>query len=131
MDFRFQTLDGAREFHRRRTAFVILDGEVIFLPKVSGQSHYEFCKDLGIDKDRFRWLTRGYYLDGNLVFYKDNFIYDEELICEALEYLGEIVDSIDVSRVRIYFGQVPEENFRLDFYYGDFDGNVLIKSDSK
>ena len=116
MDFRFQTLDGAREFHRRRTAFVILDGEVIFLPKVSGQSHYEFCKD---------------YLDGNLVFYKDNFIYDEELICEALEYLGEIVDSIDVSRVRIYFGQVPEENFRLDFYYGDFDGNVLIKSDSK
>ena len=53
-------------------------------------SHFEYCQTKGITKEEFNKITRGYYLDGKVVFYKDNFIYDDELINEGLSYLNEI-----------------------------------------
>lgn len=128
MDYRYETKDEAREFHRQRKAFVILNNTLEFLPDRSSMSHFEYCQTKGLDKDSFNIITRGYYLNGNLIFYKDNFTFDDDLIKEALEYLEEISLKISVSEFEIYFGQLPEEDFALDFHYGKYSNGNIIKS---
>ena len=80
MDYRYETKDDAREFHRQRKSFVILNNKLYLLPAGSSMSHFEYCQKIGLDKETFNSITRGYYLNGNLIFYKDNFIYDENVI---------------------------------------------------
>lgn len=126
MDYRYETKNEARDFHKQRRAFVIVNNKLDFLPFGSQMSHFEFCQSKGIDKERFNQLTRGYYLNSNLVFYKDNFIYDEFLIKEALDFVPEIAKELSLGELNIYFGQLPEENFRLDYYYGKYlNGNII------
>lgn len=126
MDYRYETKNEARDFHKQRRAFVIVNNKLDFLPLGSQMSHFEFCQSKGIDKERFNQLTRGYYLNSNLVFYKDNFIYDEFLIKEALDFVPEIAKELSLGELNIYFGQLPEENFRLDYYYGKYlNGNII------
>lgn len=126
MDYRYETKNEARDFHKQRRAFVIVNKKLDFLPLGSQMSHFEFCQSKGIDKERFNQLTRGYYLNSNLVFYKDNFIYDEFLIKEALDFVPEIAKELSLGELNIYFGQLPEENFRLDYYYGKYlNGNII------
>lgn len=126
MDYRYETKNEARDFHRQRRAFVIVNNKLDFLPLGSQMSHFEFCQSKGIEKEQFNQLTRGYYLNSNLVFYKDNFIYDEFLIKEALDFVPEIAKELSLGEVNIYFGQLPEENFRLDYYYGKYlNGNII------
>jgi len=126
MDYRYETKKEARNFHKQRRAFVIINNRLEFLPLGSQMSHFEFCQSKGIDKEHFNQLTRGYFLNGNLVFYKDNFIYDEFLINEALNFVPEIAKELTLNELNIYFGQLPEENFRLDYYYGKyFNGNII------
>ncbi len=91
VDFRYETQDQSREFHSKKRAFIIFKNELIFIKQASSMSHWEFCSSkLNLNKDLFNQLTRGYYLDGNLVFYKDNFIYDDNVIKEALMYVNQI-----------------------------------------
>lgn len=128
MDYRYETKDEAREFHKQRTAFIILNGELEFLPNGSAMSHYEYCQTKNLDKNSFNKITRGYYLNGNLVFYKDNFIFDDNVIDEALKYVEEISLKILVNEFNIYFGLLPEEDFALDFHYGRYSkGNIVKK----
>lgn len=128
MDYRYQTKQEARAFHKDRRAFIIYNNILEFLPEKSELSHYEYCKIKGICKEEFNNLTRGYFLNGNLVFYKDNFIYDSELIRNALEYVNEIASSINETEFNIYFGQIPEQNFKLDFFYGTFKDQKIFKN---
>ena len=81
-DYRYVTKDESRDFHSRRRAFVIYEDKLYFIRKGSSLSHWEFCQKQfpNITKEEFSKLIRGYYLDGDLVFYKDNFTYDNELI---------------------------------------------------
>ena len=126
MDYRYDTNDDKRNFHKNRRAFVIIGENLEFLPEGSIMSHYEYCKQKGIDKDSFNKLIRGFYLNGNLVFYKDNFIYDNQLKDEALKYLNDISNKIKVNEFDIYFGVLPAEDFKLDFYYGRYlNGDIL------
>lgn len=127
MDYRYETKDEARDFHKQRRAFVIINHKLEFLPLGSQMSHFEYCQNKGIDKEQFNQLTRGYYLNGNLVFYKDNFIYDEFLIKEALVFVPEIAKELSLNELDIYFGQLPEENFRLDYYYGKYLNGSIIR----
>ena len=90
MDYRYETKDEARDFHRRRIAFIVIDEKIYYI-KNSGQSHWEFCQEKNISKEQFNELTRGYYIDGNIVFYKGNFIYDQALICDAMKYIIKIL----------------------------------------
>lgn len=125
MDYRYETKNEARDFHKQRKAFIVLNGMLEFLPEGSSMSHFEYCKTKGLDKETFNKITRGYYLNGNVIFYKDNFIYDDKVIDEALKHLKDISEKISVSEFEIYFGQLPEENFALDFHYGKYvDGKV-------
>ncbi len=127
MDYRYETKDETREFHKHRKAFIILNDMLEFLPEESTMSHFEYCQTKGLDKNSFNKITRGYYLNGKVVFYKDNFIFDENLINEALNYLKEISSKVVADEFEIYFGQLPEENFALDFHYGKYSNGTILK----
>ena len=127
MDYRYETKDEARGFHKQRKAFIILNGVLEFLPDGSSMSHFEYCKLKEINKESFNKITRGYYLNGNVVFYKDNFIYDENVIEEALKYLSEISQKIAMPEYEIYFGLLLDKNFAFDFHYGKYlNGNIIL-----
>lgn len=133
VDFRYVTKDEARDFHSKRRAFVIYKNKLIFIKQGSSLSHWEFCSSkLNLNKDLFNQLTRGYYLDGNLVFYKDNFIYDDNVIKEALMYVNQIKKTLNLINVKIYFGLIvgnSGENWPFDYYYGDsLVNNIIIKN---
>ena len=127
MDYRYETKDKARDFHKQRKAFIILNGLLEFLPEGTAMSHFEFCQTKGLEKEEFNKITRGYYLNGNLIFYKDNFVYDEFVIEEALKYVSQIAEILNLTEFEIYFGQLPEQNFALDYYYGSFKNGEVIK----
>ena len=131
MDYRYETKDEARDFHKQRKAFIILNGKLEFLPEGSSMSHYEYCQTKGLSKEEFNQITRGYYLNGNAVFYKDNFIYDEVVISNALQVVDEISKVIGVDEFEIYFGQLPEQGFALDYHYGKYAKGAIIKSSIK
>lgn len=130
MDYRYETKEEARDFHRQRQAFIIRHHELEFLPINSPMSHFEYCKTKGLTKEEFNKITRGYYFNGNSVFYKDNFIYDWKVIKEGLAFLDEIAFNIAVNEFEIYFGQIPERNFALDFYYGKYRNGIIIRDDT-
>ena len=81
-----------------------------------------------MDKESFNQITRGYYMDGKMVFYKDNFNYDNALILEALSHIPFIAKTLSVDNFYIYFGQIPEANFRLDLFYGTYSGGGIHKN---
>lgn len=131
IDYRYITKNESRDFHRRRRAFVIYKNKLHFIDEGSAMSHWEFCsRILNMGREEFNLLTRGYYIDGNLVFYKDNFIYDEGVIEEALNFIPEIKDVLKIQEMKIYFGLIigkPGEDWQYDFYYGDYINDSLVK----
>lgn len=131
MDYRHETADEARSFHARRIAFVIINNAVHFIPKGSSMSHYEYCAKLGIEKNIFNELVRGYYINGVLVTYKDNFIYDNKVIDELLNHINEIATKLKKSSFEVYFGQIVENNFELDYHYGKYECGNIIKTNPK
>ena len=128
MDYRYETKNESRDFHKQRKAFIILNNKIEFLPDYSSMSHFEYCQTKGISKEDFNKITRGYYIDGKVIFYKDNFIYDDKLIKEALSYLEEISKRILKTKFDIYFGHLPNQNFALDYYYGKYENGNIVKS---
>jgi len=102
MDFRYETKNEDRNFHKQRIAFIIINYNIIFI-KNSEMSHWEYCESMNISKEVFNKLTRGYYLNGNIVFYKDNFIYDDKVIEEGLKYLYKIKEECKFDEANIYF----------------------------
>ena len=131
MDYRYETKDEARDFHKQRKAFIILNGILEFLPEGSSMSHYEYCQTKGLNKEEFNKITRGFYLNGNLIFYKDNFIYDDDLIEESLSHISEIATILKLEEFDIYFGQLPENNFIPDLYYGKYVKGSIQKTVTK
>lgn len=127
MDYRYETKEETRDFHKQRKAFIIIDGNLEFLPDGSDMSHFEYCETKGLSKDDFNKITRGYYLSGNVVFYKDNFIFDDEVIEIGLDVVDEISKKINIDEFEIYFGQLPEQGFALDYHYGKYINGTIIK----
>ena len=131
MDYRYETKDEARVFHKRRTAFIVIEDKLYYI-KNSEQSHWEFCQKRGVSKEQFNKMTRGYYIDGNIVFYKGNFTYDEELIKDGLKYIMKIKEDCKLGKMKIYFGlRIPEkdEPWEYNYYYGKITAdNQLIKN---
>ena len=131
MDYRYETKDEARDFHKQRKALIIINGELEFLPNGSSMSHFEYCETKGLSKEEFNKITRGYYLGGNVVFYKDNFIFDDEVIENGLKVVDDISKRINVEEFEIYFGQLPEQGFALDYHYGKYVNGAIIKNEIK
>lgn len=126
MDYRYETNDEARDFHKQRKAFIILEGILEFLPEGSSMSHFEYCQTKGLDKERFNQITRGFYLNGDAVFYKDNFVFDDNVIHEALKHIDEIADVVHAEKIEIYFGELPDQGFIYDYHYGKYENGILI-----
>lgn len=113
--------DKVKYFHKKRIAFIIYQNKVFYI-KDSMFSHWEFAQTLGISKDEFNELCRGYYLDGKLIFYKGNFVYDDELIESAKQYFAEIKRELNLEKVNVYFGQKIGkigEAWPPDYFYGE------------
>jgi hypothetical protein len=132
MDFRYDTNDEVRDLHRQRKAFIIIDGNLEFLPEGSSMSHYEYCQTKGISKEEFNQIIRGYYKNGFVVFYKDNFTYDEDVITCGLQMLDLISSKIGVSEFDIYFGHIvenqkPGQEFPLDYHYGKYINGTITR----
>lgn len=128
MDYRYDKNENSSDFHRNRKAFIILNNTLEFLPVGEDMTHYEYCKSKGISKDKFNEIIRGYYLNNYVVFYKDNFIYDEEVINISLNYLEEISLKFSVIEFDVYFGQLPDDDFKLDYYYGRYNKGIIIRN---
>ncbi len=130
MDYRYEADESARDFHRDRRAFVIYHGELLFLPQHSPLSHYEYCQLLGINKDEYDDMTRGYFKDGKLCFYTGNFTYDDRVMGEAFRNICEIATHLHENIIHIYFGALPDQDFELDYYYGFYIyGEVIQRSE--
>ncbi len=128
MDYRYEMKNEARDFHKRRIAFIILNNIIEFLPKGSSMSHFEYCKLKGMNKEEFNKITRGFYLNKEIVFYKDNFIYDDDVIKEALEHINELAKFLDAEEFEIYFGEIPEKGFANNYHYGRYENGNIIKT---
>lgn len=130
LDFKYVTKAESRDFHSRRRAFVIYNNELLFIEPGNSMSHWEFCLNkLNLTKDNFNKLTRGYYLNGDIVFYKDNFTYDDVVIKEGIKYINQIKNALNIDKAKIYFGFIvgnPGENWPYEFYYGDSLANNKI-----
>lgn len=117
----------ARDFHKQRKAFIILNNVLEFLPEGSTMSHFEYCASKGMDKEAFNKITRGFYINGAVVFYKDNFIYDDAVILEALEHIEEIRKKVNSNEFDIYFGELPDQGFVYDYHYGKYENGKIIR----
>lgn len=91
-------------FHKKRIAFLIIKNEIKYLID-SPLSHKDWAIELGIDKETFENLTRGYYLDNNICFYKGNFSYDNQVIIDAKKYSPIIKKEFNINKpCKIYCG---------------------------
>lgn len=77
------------KFHQSRVAFMIIENEVIFL-RNSSMSHFEWYLSLGLPSDKFDEIIRGYYKEGRIIFYKGDFLYDDEVI-EVAKCYGDYI----------------------------------------
>ncbi len=126
-DFRYEVSKEDRDFHKTRRAFIILNGVLEFLPEGSTMSHFEYCQTKGLDKEAFNKITRGFCLNGDVVFYKGKFIYDDNVIEEALNHIEEIADAIKEEKLEIYFGEQPENGFKYTYHYGRYENGNIIR----
>ena len=128
MDYRYETKKDVRDFHKNRMAFIIIDNIIHFIEN-SEMSHWEYCQSLNMSKEKFNELTRGYFFEGRIVFYKDNFTYDENVIKEALKFIIQIKEKYKFERADIYFGLIIDKSkivWPCDYHYGMIDENNNI-----
>lgn len=91
------------EFHKKRIAFMIINDEVKYLID-SVMSHEEWFNSLNFNKEDFNTIIRGYYKDNKLIFYKGNFIVDDDVVRIAKEKKDEIIKELDLKDVTVYCG---------------------------
>ena len=92
-----------QQFHKERIAFLIINDSVLFLEN-SGMSHKEWFESLKIDTVDFEQVVRGYVKDNNIVFYKGDFIYDDEVIKKAYEFYKHIMEKTHLHNADVYCG---------------------------
>jgi len=100
-----QNKESIENFHKHRIAFIILKKQVLFL-KNSTLSHLQWAKTLGIDKNEFNCLTRGYVLNNNIVFYKGNFDFDKQVIEDARTFANTIKSNCSLTCAKVYAGLI-------------------------
>ena len=91
------------ELHKKRIAFLIIEGQPIFV-KNSTKSHLEIVKDLGVDEKDFDKITRGLFRDDYIVFYCGNFETNARVEADAKKYCTEICNNLKLHYVKVYCG---------------------------
>lgn len=85
--------EAEQKFHQSRIAFMIIDNEIMYLYD-SGMSHLEWYLSLKLPEEKFDNVVRGYYKDGKVIFYKGDFMYDDEVIEYAKYYGNSIKETV-------------------------------------
>ena len=101
---------------------MIVKGKLLFLEN-SAMSHFEWARTLGVDEKTFEQLVRGYYKDGEIVFYKGNFVYDDECVRQAQRFATKIKTRANQTKVKVWCGlKVGKigENWSPIFFVGEF-----------
>lgn len=114
--------DNDRKFHKSRIAFMIINDEILFLED-SDMSHKEWATKLGVEIETFKQIVRGYYKDNQIIFYKGNFIYDDQTKMIAYNYIDKIKEYCGLESVDVYLGikvGEPGEIWPGDYYLGNF-----------
>ena len=102
------TFNDDKDFHKERIAFMIVNDIPIYL-KNSPLSHTQRAEELGISKEKFTTLTRGYYFNGNLVFYHRDWSFDEKTIADAKTYSKQIMEDNNISQAKVYCGVIKQK----------------------
>lgn len=92
-----------KQFHKSRVAFLIYNNKIMFLEN-SELSHFEWAKSIGISKEDFNDLTRGYCYKVNIIFYKGDFSYDKKVENDALKYCLDVLKHCNLKHAKIYVG---------------------------
>ncbi len=92
-----------KNFHKSRVAFLIYNNKIMFLEN-SELSHFEWAKTIGISKEDFNELTRGYCYKANIIFYKGDFSYDKKVENDALKYCLDVLKHCNLKHAKIYVG---------------------------
>ena len=100
-----QHRENVENFHKSRIAFIVWGKQVLFL-KNSTLSHLQWAQTLGIDKETFNDITRGYVLNHDIVFYKGNFEFDEQVIEDAKSFANTIKTECSLPYAKIYAGLI-------------------------
>ena len=116
-----ECIENVENFHKKRSAFIIWKKQVLFL-KNSTLSHLQWAQTLGIDIKEFNCLTRGYVLDNDIVFYKGNFEYDEQVTNDAKCFAETIKKECSLTFAKVYAGVIvgkigtlfPKDKFLFD-----------------
>ena len=111
-----------RDLHKNRVAFIIINNEIYYIEK-SDKSHFELAQELGINKEQFDELCRGFFYQDYIVFYKGHFIYDDKLVEEGLRFVDKIKTRVGVEKVKVYCGQKvgkPNEIWPPDKFIGEY-----------
>ena len=95
-------------FHKSRVAFMIINSEILFLEN-SGMSHIEWYTSLNYPIENFDNIVRGYYKEGKIIFYKGDFIYDEDVINQANKFANKIKEYVKDNDAKVYAGIIKGE----------------------
>lgn len=82
---------------------MIINNEVLFL-RESCMSHFEWYISLNLPVEKFDDVVRGYYKNGRIIFYKGDFLYDNEVIEYAKCYGNYIKEKAKDSDALIFAG---------------------------
>ena len=95
-----------KNFHKSRVAFLIYNNKIMFLEN-SEMSHFEWAKSIGISKEDFNSLTRGYCYKANIIFYKGEFSYDYRnsiKIKLLINYCLDVLRHCKLTHAKVYVG---------------------------
>lgn len=108
LHYKIEKMDRELEFHKSRIAFLVMDNEILYLEN-SPMSHKEWYLSLGYKEENFNHVIRGYLKDNKLVYYKGDFMYDDEVIQKALETEDIIKKHCDKLNAITYCGVIKGE----------------------
>lgn len=91
------------QFHQSRIAFMLIDENIIYLEN-SKMGHDEWFLSLGYPIEEFDLITRGYYKDGKIIFYRGDFVFDDKVISDAKMYSKQIMTYVNDFEAEVYVG---------------------------
>ena len=97
-----------KKFHTSRVAFMYINDEILYLEN-SSMGHIDWYKSLGYDENNFNNIVRGYYKNGRIIFYKGDFIYDDETIICAEKIYKDIMVKVNDMDAEVWVGVLKGE----------------------
>jgi hypothetical protein len=88
------------DLHNSRVAFLIINDEILFF-RNSTMSHREWFNTLNLNLN-FDEIIRGFYLNNRIIFYKGDFIFDDETITTALNFYKKIIQELKLESPEVW-----------------------------